>query len=126
MEHATSTCLSSICLNWQISLESPGREVRSSSPDNPSMAITELIPSPYGNASGNPKSPFPKIGHPPESSRRVASPSDVEPYHSSHLSGVRDFLKTSGLSEDAQRIYHTSWRGGSEKSYESVWRKWLS
>lgn len=90
------------------------------------MTITELEPSPYGNASGNPKSPFSTIGYPPESSRRVASPSDVEPSHSSHLSSIRDFLKTSGLSEDAQRICHASWRGGTEKSYESAWRKWFS
>ena len=109
-----------------MSPESPGREVRSSPPDNPSLASTKLVPSSSGNVSGNSKSPSPTIGHPPESSTGVTSISGAEPPHTSHLASFRDFLKTSGLSEDAQRIYCASWRGGTAKLYESAWRKWFS
>ena len=73
MEQATFICLSPICPNWQMSPESLRREVRSSPPDSPSLASTELVPSSSGNVSGNSKSPSPTIGHPPESSREVTS-----------------------------------------------------
>ena len=109
-----------------MSPESLKREVRSSPPDRPNLASTELVPFSSGNVSGNSKSPSPTIGHPPESSRGVTSLSGAEPSHARRLADVRDFLKTSGLSEDAQRIYCASWRGGTAKSYESAWRKWFS
>ena len=109
-----------------MSPESLGREVRSSPPDSPSLASTNLVPSSSGNVSGNSKSPSPTIGHPPESSRGVTSVSGAESPHTSRLASVRDFLKTNGLSEDAQRIYCASWRGDTAKSYESAWRKWFS
>ena len=70
MEQATSICLSPICPNRQMSPESPRREVRSSPPDSPSLASTELVPS-SGNVSGNSKSSSPTIRHSPESSKEL-------------------------------------------------------
>ena len=49
-----------------MSPESLGEEVGLSPSDSPSMASTDMAPSSSENVSGNPKSPSPTIGHPPE------------------------------------------------------------
>ena len=109
--------------NRRSSESSPGT-VTMVTPDCPEVAGTTLVPTTSGDADGRSTPPSEEPPLAAESTRR--SPSSGRPASSVRMAGIRDRLLATGLSSEACNLLQASWRTGTNKIYNSAWKRWKS
>ena len=119
-------CLPTIHINRQVPSEDQERASGFSDSDCSCMGNPDVVPPPLGNVSGrtcdSPSEPHtteqPTQTHPPPPGSEESAPNGV--------AGVRYRWQKEGISEKASELITASWRSGTQKSYNSAWRKWAS
>ncbi len=87
---------------------------------SPDMESPTVVPSPTGDADGNPSANSSGGGaNPPYQPARGNPPT-------SHVGYLRERYKECQLSEEATSLLLSSWRQKSSKSYDSLFGKWVS
>ena len=97
-----------------------------SATSGPCVANTGVVP-PASGTTDRPPGPSPATPQPPLRPSRQDSPASARASSStSRLEGIRQKQLSQGISGEAADLMAAGWSKGTNKSYQSAWKKWVS
>ena len=125
MEYGNSLCIPTICSSGPLLTEDQGGQGGDRSSDSPSMGCTDLVPCVTRDVDC--ETNHPDMGGIPSNrpNGSAASIGDSATTATSRVESFRTKLQEQGFSDKATQIICASWRRGTEKNYNTAWKKWI-
>ena len=120
--------VSSISSNSQMPFKDKERQIQGNT-NSPSVEIKTLVSNYFRDANGSPSCPPNEKGSlatSPIKSNSSSPDRQKKELQTSHLACVRESLRLNNVPERVSKIIFASWRPGTEKHYQSAWRKFNS
>ena len=120
--------VSSISSNSQMPFKDKERQMQGNT-NSPSVEIKTLVSNYFRDANGSPSSPPNQKGSlatSPIKSNSFSPDRQKKELQTSCLACVRESLRLNKVPERVSKIIFASWRPGTEKHYQSAWRKFNS
>ena len=120
--------VSSISSNSQMPFKDKERQMQGNT-NSPSVEIKTLVSNYFRDANGSPSSPPNQkrsLATSPIKSNSSSPDRQKKELQTSHLACVRESLRLNKVPERVSKIIFASWRPGTEKHYQSDWRKFNS
>ena len=83
-----------------------------------------MVPAGTGDIGGSTANSS-EVGRSSELTKRTTPPSHSGALDTSHMAYIRGSLSDQGFSEAVATVICASWRNGTEKSYNTAWRRWV-